>query len=109
VFLNLIVNASQAFERSGTIRLVARSDGDHAEVRVEDDGRGVSPEHLERIFEPFFTTRPPGEGTGLGLAISRQIVDRHGGRIEMRSVPGEGTCCAIHLPAAPALETGAGR
>jgi PAS domain S-box-containing protein len=108
VFLNLIVNASQAFDGSGTIRLVARSDGDQAEVRVEDDGRGISPEHLERIFDPFFTTRPPGEGTGLGLAISRQIVDRHGGRIEMRSAPGEGTCCAIHLPAAPASETGTG-
>jgi PAS domain S-box-containing protein len=106
VFLNLIVNASQAFDDSGTIRLVARSDGDQAEVRIEDDGRGVSPEHLERIFDPFFTTRPPGEGTGLGLAISRQIIDRHGGRIEMRSAPGAGTCCAIHLPAAPAPGTG---
>jgi PAS domain S-box-containing protein len=109
VFLNLIVNASQAFDGSGTIRLEARSDGDQAGVRIEDDGRGISPEDLERIFDPFFTTRPPGEGTGLGLAISRQIVDRHGGRIEMHSAPGEGARCVIQLPAAPAPETGTRR
>ena len=81
-------------------------------ITVEDNGIGVAAEDQSVIFDRFHqvqeTERMRPQGTGLGLAISRQIVDRHGGRIEMRSAPGEGTCCAIHLPAARAPETGTG-
>ena len=66
-------------------------------VEVEDTGRGIPGEYLTRIFDPFFSLHP--RGTGLGLAISRKIVESHGGRIEVKSRPGEGTKFGIVLPA----------
>jgi PAS domain S-box-containing protein len=98
VFLNLVLNAAQALETQGTIRLVTETRDGDAIVRVEDDGRGMPPEIRERVFDPFFTTKPAGEGTGLGLAISRQIVIRHGGTIRVESQPGRGTAFEIRLP-----------
>jgi two-component system sensor histidine kinase AtoS len=65
-------------------------------VEVEDTGRGIAEEHLERIFDPFFSLNR--EGTGLGLAISRKIIENHGGRIEVKSKPGKGTKFGIILP-----------
>ena len=101
MFLNLIVNAAQAIDGTGVVR-VRTSVVDHAvEVAVSDSGRGIAPEHMERIFDPFFTTKPVGEGTGLGLSISHEIVRRHGGRIEVRSQPGRGSEFLVVLPAAP--------
>jgi PAS domain S-box-containing protein len=104
VFLNLVQNATQALDRPGTIRLYTGSEGDRAVVTVEDRGRGIDPEHLERIFDPFFTTKPVGEGTGLGLAICRQIVERHGGEIAVDSTSGEGTRFRVSLPHGPEPE-----
>jgi len=94
VFLNLLLNAAQSMEMVGTIRLVTEHDGD----RVIDDGNGMGPEILERIFTPFFTTKAVGEGTGLGLSISHQIVEKHGGTIDVESTLGEGTAFHISLP-----------
>ena len=90
VFLNLLINAIQAIDAGGAIRLRTRSEDGTAVVTVEDDGPGIASEHLDRIFDPFFTTKPEGEGTGLGLAISSEIVQRHQGTVEVRSAPGEG-------------------
>jgi len=100
VFLNLIVNAAQALDGPGTLRVrTARVDG-AVEIAVADSGRGIPPELIHRIFDPFFTTKPVGEGTGLGLSISHEIVRRHGGRIDVTSELGRGTEVRVRLPAA---------
>lgn len=104
VFMNLLVNAAQAIETQGTITLrtgrqsAADGEGDWGWVEVQDSGAGIAPEHLSRIFEPFFTTKPVGSGTGLGLSLSYGIVNKHGGRIEVASERGKGTCFRIWLP-----------
>jgi signal transduction histidine kinase len=99
VFLNLLTNAADAVGDSGTIRVRARTmDADRVCVEVEDDGCGIAPDQLDRIFDPFFTTKEVGKGTGLGLSITYGIVYRHGGRIEVASAPGEGTCFRVELP-----------
>lgn len=103
VVTNLLVNAIDATPAGGQIRWsVHRRDeggaGPEVVISVVDDGRGIPPEDLPRLFEPFFSTKPAGEGTGLGLPISHGIVDEHGGRIEVRSVVGEGSCFEVVLP-----------
>ncbi|WP_300320155.1 PAS domain S-box protein [Accumulibacter sp.] len=104
VFMNLLVNAAQAIETHGRIVIRTGTESDAAGavsavwVEIEDGGRGMSPEVQRRMFEPFFTTKPVGQGTGLGLSISFAIIERHHGRIEVRSAPGCGTCFRISLP-----------
>lgn len=98
VFLNLLTNAAQSIEAHGHIVLRSGCGEDSVWVEIRDDGAGIAPENLERIFEPFFTTKPVGQGTGLGLSLSWGIVQRHHGRIEVTSTPGQGTCFRITLP-----------
>ncbi|MCZ4304975.1 PAS-domain containing protein [Zoogloeaceae bacterium G21618-S1] len=100
VFLNLIVNAGHAITESGTISLRTGVSDDEAEVWVEvaDSGCGIPAENLRRLFDPFFTTKPVGQGTGLGLALSYGIVEKHGGRIDVRSTVGEGTTFRVSIP-----------
>jgi two-component system NtrC family sensor kinase len=98
VFLNLIVNAGQAIEASGTITVSTGASGSEIWIRFEDTGCGMPKEHLNRIFEPFFTTKPVGQGTGLGLSLSYSIVRRHGGSIEVESEVGHGSRFTIRLP-----------
>jgi len=102
VFLNLLVNAGHAINAGGTITVSTGVAGEEAWVRIADTGCGIAPEHLNRIFEPFFTTKPVGQGTGLGLSVSYSIVRKHGGRIEVDSVVGEGSVFRIVLPASAA-------
>jgi PAS domain S-box-containing protein len=107
VLLNLLTNAMQAIEASkhgpgGRIRITAHRVGPDVVIEVEDNGGGIDPKNLPHIFDPFFTTKPVGEGTGLGLAITHGIVTGHGGRIEVQSQPGQGTCFRILFPAVPA-------
>ena len=97
---DLVLNACQAIEGGGTIRVGVRGENGQVVLSVEDDGCGIPPELIERIFDPFFTTKGVGEGTGLGLAISYEIVRRHGGEIEVESVPGRGSAFRVRLPAA---------
>jgi signal transduction histidine kinase len=98
VFLNLVVNATQALEQEGTIQIASRQADTHVEVTIADDGCGIPLEQQDRIFDPFFTTKPVGEGTGLGLAISHQILRAHGGEILLASAPGDGTTFTVRLP-----------
>ena len=98
VFMNLLMNAAQAIEQKGTITVRTGISGDEVWVEVEDTGKGISPEHINRIFDPFFTTKPIGKGTGLGLSLSYGIVQKHHGRIEVKSEVGKGTKFRVWLP-----------
>lgn len=98
VFMNLLVNASQAIAQQGTITLTTWADEHHAFVEIRDTGSGIDPDHLGRIFDPFFTTKPVGSGTGLGLSISYGIVEEHGGHIQAQSEQGVGTTFTLQLP-----------
>lgn len=100
VFLNLLINASQAITDHGAITVSTRLTGDQICIGIADTGVGIAPEHLERIFDPFFTTKAVGKGTGLGLALSYGIVKKHQGRISVSSTVGVGTEFRIHLPVA---------
>jgi signal transduction histidine kinase len=96
-FLNLLMNAIEASEPEGTIRVRTRlRDGDILSVSIQDFGAGIRPEHLRRLFEPFFTSKP--EGTGLGLSITQRIIQEHQGRIDVASMPNEGTTVTLQLP-----------
>jgi signal transduction histidine kinase len=103
MLVNLLVNAGQATASGGRVRITTRRDSDCVRVEVRDTGTGMSEETKRHLFEPFFTTKPAGEGTGLGLSVVHGIVKSHGGRIEVESEPGQGTCFTIRLPLAPPL------
>ncbi|MFA7399834.1 MAG: ATP-binding protein [Sideroxydans sp.] len=98
VFMNLLVNASHAIEERGTITIRSGHQGDEVWVDVVDTGKGIAPENLKKIFDPFFTTKPIGKGTGLGLSLSYGILQKHHGRIEVRSELGKGTTFRVWLP-----------
>jgi signal transduction histidine kinase len=104
VFLNLIVNAAQAMPVGNAqhYRIVARTTtlAQDALILIQDNGPGISEEHVNKIFDPFFTTKLPGEGTGLGLAISREIVESLGGDIHVESKMGDGAKFTVRLPLA---------
>lgn len=98
VFMNLLLNASQAIEQWGAITITTWSDAATLFVAIKDTGCGIPHENLEHLFEPFFTTKGPGVGTGLGLSIVHDIIKRHHGEIEVESEPGKGTVFTIRLP-----------
>ena len=98
VFMNLLINAAHAIADHGQITIRTGYNEENVWVEVEDNGKGIAPEHLARIFEPFFTTKPVGKGTGLGLSLSYGIVNKHGGRIEVSSKLGSGSLFRILLP-----------
>jgi signal transduction histidine kinase len=98
VWANLIDNAVDAMEGSGTLTIVTRPDADFVVVEMRDTGPGMPPEVAARVFEAFYTTKDVGKGTGLGLDIARRIVEeRHGGSIEVDTGPG-GTTLRVRLP-----------
>jgi PAS domain S-box-containing protein len=109
IFTNLLINAYEALNGHGTVRIAAATlpeedlpggsenvSGPTVLVEVIDDGPGMAPEVVDKIFSPFFTTKP--QGSGLGLAIVRKIVDAHDGRIDVNSRPGQGTTFRVTLP-----------
>lgn len=98
VLVNLLMNATQALNGRGLVRVVTRRDGDTVEVRVWDNGPGIDQNIRDKIFDPFFTTKDIGEGTGLGLAVSYGIVQDHEGEILVESEPGQWTEFIIRLP-----------
>jgi two-component system NtrC family sensor kinase len=98
VFLNIINNAGDAISGSGTITLSTGRNEEYLRVSITDTGKGMTSEQLQRIFDPFYTTKEVGKGTGLGLSISLSIVQAAGGRIEVQSMPGAGSCFTVVLP-----------
>ena len=109
VILNLINNAFYAVtekkKQTGdgyepTVIISTKKSGDKIEVRVKDNGPGISQKTLDKIFQPFFTTKPTGEGTGLGLSLAYDIITKgHGGEIKVETKEGEGSEFIISLPA----------
>jgi signal transduction histidine kinase len=96
LLLNLLLNAVQAIDGAGVIRVEISLLKSDAAITVVDTGRGIAPEHLPNIFRPFYTTK--GNGTGLGLSLARRIAEEHHGRIEVTSEVGKGTKFLVVLP-----------
>jgi two-component system NtrC family sensor kinase len=104
VFLNLINNALDAMEgEGGKLNLTTRQNENYIVVEVCDTGEGIPEANLNRIFDPFFTTKPVGKGSGLGLSICYGIVEKMGGKIEVKSSVGAGTTFYVFIPG-PRLE-----
>jgi two-component system NtrC family sensor kinase len=98
VFMNIIDNAIDALDESGTITIrTFEQDGFYA-IAIRDDGSGMDQDTSEHIFEPFFTTKAVGEGTGMGLSLSYGIVQAHRGTIDVQSAPGTGTEFIVRIP-----------
>jgi two-component system NtrC family sensor kinase len=97
VVLAMVINAIDAMPQGGNLWITTQSADNQIVLTVRDDGIGIPSEHLPHIFEPFYTTKESG-GSGLGLAISQNIVERHGGSIELDSAAGRGTTFRVLLP-----------
>ena len=98
VFFNLVKNAVQAMGGGGRLSIALTADDRDLTVAIRDSGAGIAPEDFRRLFEPFHTTKSGGHG--IGLAVVKRIVDAHGGRIDVSSKPGEGTCFRLAFPLA---------
>lgn len=100
VLTNLIINASQAIEGQGTIKVGASTDENKELmiITIEDDGCGMSENVKTKVFDPFFTTKPVGQGTGLGMSVTYGIIEAHNGKISVDSEEGKGTRFTIELP-----------
>jgi signal transduction histidine kinase len=96
VLINLILNAIQAMEKGGSLRIQTFERSGGVGVAVKDTGIGIPKANLKKIFDPFFTTK--SEGTGLGLSISLKILEKHGATLEAASKEGKGSTFTIHLP-----------
>lgn len=98
VFMNLLINAAQAIDEQGEIRIQTRLAGDEVHVRISDTGHGIPEEIQNRIFDPFFTTKAVGSGTGLGLSVSYDILKNHNGSLEIEKSSPEGTTFIMKIP-----------
>ncbi|HUF71293.1 MAG TPA: ATP-binding protein [Gammaproteobacteria bacterium] len=98
VIVNLAVNARDAIEGSGRVRIAVSSAGAELTVEVSDDGVGIPAEIADRVFEPFFTTKADGKGSGLGLSMVRLYAEQFGGTAELSSRPGAGTSVRLKFP-----------
>ncbi|MGA3085040.1 MAG: PAS domain S-box protein [Thermodesulfobacteriota bacterium] len=113
--INICLNARDAMPLGGILKIVTanqtpqvdllkqrgRKEGDYIKITLSDNGTGMTPEVQSQIFEPFFTTKEPGRGTGLGLSMVYGIIQNHGGYIDLKSEPGQGTSFELYLPAIP--------
>ena len=110
VLVNLMVNAADSMPGGGRISISARTarfpvaSVSGVAIEIADTGGGIPPELASHVFDRGFTTKPPGRGAGLGLAICREIVQAHGGRIELSSEEGRGTTARLSLPIGVAAE-----
>jgi PAS domain S-box-containing protein len=104
VIMNVTLNAIQAMDGGGMLRVATSVADGSIQIVVEDTGCGIPPYLLKRVFDPFFTTKPVGKGTGLGLFITHRIVSEMGGTVQIRSQPGQGTLLAVLLPRSESRE-----
>jgi signal transduction histidine kinase len=98
VFMNILVNAAQAIQDHGEIRISTEAEDGFITIRISDTGVGIPPENMSRIFDPFFTTKEVGKGTGLGMHVAYNIVLKHKGRIDVESIVGKGTTFSVRIP-----------
>ncbi len=98
VFMNLLVNAAQAIEKEGEIRILTRAFDGYVEIKISDTGVGIPEKSLSKIFDPFFTTKEVGKGTGLGLNVAYNIIKKHNGTIDVQSEIGKGTAFTLRIP-----------
>ncbi|MBI5741108.1 MAG: PAS domain S-box protein [Nitrospirae bacterium] len=98
VFVNLLINASQAIEKQGEIKIKTCNGDGSIKVSISDTGAGIAEDKIGRIFEPFYTTKEVGKGTGLGLSITYDIVKKHNGDISVESEVGKGTTFTVRIP-----------
>jgi len=98
IFMNLLLNASEAIKEKGEISIVSKVIGNNIIVTISDNGCGIAPENMSKLFTPFFTTKPVGIGTGMGLATSFGIIKRYGGDITAQSTLGKGTVVTLTIP-----------
>lgn len=110
VLVNLIQNAIDAMRtktypegESPVIKIIGMNEGSHVQIRVRDNGPGVSPDIRHQIFDPFFTTKDVGAGMGLGLAICHRVIEEHDGRIDLRSEPGAFSEFILEFPSPDAI------
>lgn len=100
VFLIIILNAMDAMENGGELKIKTYRNDNEIKIEFKDTGCGIPSEYINRIFDPFFTTKQPGKGTGLGLSIAYGIITQLKGRVDVESKEGIGTTFMITLPAA---------
>ncbi len=98
VFINILLNAIEAMPEGGALTVSSEAEGRMVAVRFADTGIGIPEELLPKILDPFFTTKTQGRGTGLGLSVSYGIVERHRGKLEVKSQVGKGTTLTVKLP-----------
>lgn len=103
VMINFLTNARDAFSDIGddimkTVVVRTKEDDNRVMIEIEDNGVGIPSEIQDRMFDPFFTTKEPGKGTGLGMSITHKIIEDHGGKILLKSAPGEGARFTVVLP-----------
>ena len=98
VFFNLVKNAVQAMGEGGRLAIALSADDRDLSVAIRDSGAGIAPEDFGRLFQPFRTTKAGGHG--IGLSVVKRVVEAHGGRIDVSSKPGEGTCFRLVFPLA---------
>lgn len=98
VFVNILVNAIDAIEKKGIIKIKTFSADNYIVIQISDTGKGIPKREINKIFDPFYTTKAPDKGTGLGLSISYNIIQRHNGKIDVESEVGKGTTFTIKLP-----------
>lgn len=98
VIMNILVNAAQAIEKQGEIKIETRALDEKVEIKISDTGSGIPKENFSKIFDPFFTTKDVGKGTGLGMNIAYNIIKKHKGTIELDSTVGVGTTFTIRIP-----------
>jgi signal transduction histidine kinase len=98
VVMNILLNAIQAIKGRGVLTVRTFGEDGWCCIDITDNGAGIPPHILSKIFDPFFTTKDVGKGTGLGLAVSLGIVEKHAGRIDVKTMEGRGTTFTIRLP-----------
>jgi len=103
VLSNIIINAIQAINQEGEIKIKSSISGNFIKAEISDNGPGIPKENLDKIFKPFFSSKGYGKGTGLGLSIAKRILKEHGGDIIVKSNIGKGTTFALTLPVKTSL------